>query len=77
MSTYGERTLATPILASTSTSELVSISLVTPCLSTLAIFLGMMLVSHEFLQYLVDSQTITNTWLQNIKVEVVTLYGKI
>ncbi|KAF3627956.1 hypothetical protein FXO38_28496 [Capsicum annuum] len=77
LSTQGEGTPATSILALAFTLESVGTSLVPHRPSTSAVASGMMFVSSEFLQSLVDSQSITNIPLQNVKDEVVTLYGQI
>lgn len=77
MRTYGKGTSAISILVPSFSSKTIGTSALHPCPFTIAATIGMVFVSHEYIQRLVDSQRDTITQLENIKSHMVLLYWHI
>lgn len=74
LSTQGEETHATSYLAPTSTTKMVGASIKPDRPSAVAPAIGMIIISSEFLQSLVDGQRAIADRLKVIEIEITTLF---
>lgn len=77
MSTQYEVTHTTVLSVPSPYPKLVGTSTLPPHPSLVAATTSMVLVSHKFLHILVEIQRVTTTQIENVEVEVASLYGKI